>query len=123
VVIPGREEHKTGKNQTKPAHIKSRSDFYAWLTKTIKIDGIVSVERDTSVDNRDLFSAGNRLGWAAGFEPQYGKFESGCSCLAERTCRNPISTGLISGSKHSNFENRTESIESRASERNGAFRE
>jgi hypothetical protein len=30
------------------------------------------------------------------------------SRLPERTCRNPISTGLISGSKHSNFENRTE---------------
>jgi len=26
----------------------------------------------------------------------------------ERTCRNPISTGFASGSKYSNFENRTE---------------
>jgi hypothetical protein len=54
---------KTGKNQTKPAHVKSRADFYEWLTKTIKIDGIVSVERDTSVDNKDLFSAGIRLAY------------------------------------------------------------
>src|SRR5712675_3273530 len=54
---------KTGKNQTKPAHIKSRADFYDWLTKTIKIDGIVSVERDTSVDNKDLTSAGIRLAY------------------------------------------------------------
>jgi hypothetical protein len=54
---------KTNPNHTKPAHIKSRSDFYEWLTKTIKIDGIVSVERDTSVDNRDLFSAGIRLAY------------------------------------------------------------
>src|ERR1700746_350629 len=38
---------KTSPNHTKPAQIKSRSDFYTWLTKTIKIDGIVSVERDT----------------------------------------------------------------------------
>ncbi len=29
-----------GKNQTKPAHIKSRADFYEWLTKTIRIDGM-----------------------------------------------------------------------------------
>jgi Nucleotidyl transferase AbiEii toxin, Type IV TA system len=54
---------KTGMNHTKPAHIKSRSDFYAWLTKTIKIDGIVSVERDRSVDNKDLTSAGIRLAY------------------------------------------------------------
>jgi hypothetical protein len=54
---------KTGKNQTKPAHIKGRSDFYEWLTKTIKIDGIVSVAHDTSVDNKDLFSAGIRLAY------------------------------------------------------------
>ena len=52
---------KIGKNQTKPAHVKSRADFYDWLTKTIKIDGITSVVRDTSVDNKDLFSAGIRL--------------------------------------------------------------
>ncbi len=31
---------KIGKNQTKPAHIKSRADFYEWLTKTIRIDGM-----------------------------------------------------------------------------------
>jgi hypothetical protein len=58
---PAEMDVKTGKNHTKPAHIKSRSDFYEWLTKTIKIDGIVSVERDTSVDNKDLTSAGIRL--------------------------------------------------------------
>jgi hypothetical protein len=52
---------KTGKNQTKPAHIQSRADFYDWLTKTIVIDGITSVARDTLVDNRDLFSGGIRL--------------------------------------------------------------
>jgi hypothetical protein len=58
---PPEMEVKTGKNQTKPAHIKSRADFYDWLTKTIRIDGIGSVERDISVDNMDLFSAGIRL--------------------------------------------------------------
>jgi Nucleotidyl transferase AbiEii toxin, Type IV TA system len=60
---PAQMDVKTGKNQTKPVHIKSRADFYEWLTKTIKIDGIVSVERDTSVDNKDLFSAGIRLAY------------------------------------------------------------
>jgi hypothetical protein len=62
----------TGKNQTKPSHIKSRSDFYEWLTKTIKIDGIVSVERDTSVDNRDLFSAAIRLAYKNTARPVEG---------------------------------------------------
>jgi nucleotidyltransferase AbiEii toxin of type IV toxin-antitoxin system len=58
---PPDQDVKTGKNQTKPAHRQSRADFYDYLTKTIRIDGIVSVERDRSVDNNDLFSAGIRL--------------------------------------------------------------
>ena len=58
---PAEMDVKNGKNQTRPAHIKSRADFYDWLTKTIKIDGITSVERDTAVDNKDLTSAGIRL--------------------------------------------------------------
>jgi hypothetical protein len=37
---------KTGKNQNTPAQIKTRTDFYDWLAKTIKIDGISKVERD-----------------------------------------------------------------------------
>ena len=58
---PAEMDVKTGKNQTKPAHIKSRADFYDGLTKTIKIDGIISVERDTAVDSKDMTSAGIRL--------------------------------------------------------------
>ena len=58
---PAGTDVKTTKNQTKPGHIKSRADFYDWLTRTIVIDGITEVARDTSVDNRDLFSAGIRL--------------------------------------------------------------
>jgi Nucleotidyl transferase AbiEii toxin, Type IV TA system len=54
---------KANPNQTKPAHIKSRADFYDWLTKTIVIDGITSVARDRSADNKDLFSAGIRLSY------------------------------------------------------------
>src|SRR5580692_5773873 len=42
---PGRDV-KTGKNRNSPAQIKTRTDFYDWLAKEIKIDGISSVERD-----------------------------------------------------------------------------
>jgi hypothetical protein len=53
---------KTGRNQDKPAHIKSRRDFYDWLANTkIKIDGIDKVERDTAFDSDKLFSGGIRL--------------------------------------------------------------
>src|ERR1700739_170798 len=57
---PGRDV-KTGRNQRKPPHVQSRRDFYDWLAKTIRIDGIERVERDTDFDNKDLFSAGIRL--------------------------------------------------------------
>jgi hypothetical protein len=52
---------KTGRNQMKPAHVKSRRDFYDWLASTIHIDGIDKVERDTTFDDKDLRSAGIRL--------------------------------------------------------------
>ncbi len=52
---------KTGRNQDKPAHVQSRKDFYDWLAKTIRIDGIDKVQRDTALDTKDLFSAGIRL--------------------------------------------------------------
>jgi hypothetical protein len=53
---------KTGRNQDKPAHVKSRRDFYDWLADTrIRIDGIDSVERDTAFDSDKLFSGGIRL--------------------------------------------------------------
>src|SRR5271165_1621003 len=52
---------RTGRNQTKPAQTKSREDFYDWLAKTIKIDGIEKVERDTAFDTKDFFSGGIRL--------------------------------------------------------------
>jgi predicted nucleotidyltransferase component of viral defense system len=51
---------KTGRNHDKPAHVQSRKDFYDWLAKTIRIDGIEKVERDTAFDNRALMSAGIR---------------------------------------------------------------
>jgi len=69
---PAEMDVKNGKNQTRPAHIKSRADFYDWLTKTIKIDGITSVERDTAVDNKDLTSAGIRLTYKTLMTPVNG---------------------------------------------------
>lgn len=58
---PADQNVKTGRNQDKPAHIQSRRDFYDWLAKTIRIDGIERVERDMAFDNRTLMSAGIRL--------------------------------------------------------------
>jgi hypothetical protein len=52
---------KTGRNQDKPTHVQSRRDFYDWLEKTIRIDGITKVERDTAFDNKTLMSTGIRL--------------------------------------------------------------
>src|ERR1700687_2521567 len=44
---------KTGRNQTKATHVKSRKEFYDWLAETIRIDGIDEVMRDTAFDNKD----------------------------------------------------------------------
>lgn len=60
---PKDQDVKTGRNQDKPAHIESRRKFYDWLAKTIRIDGIEKVERDTAFDNRTLMSAGIRLSY------------------------------------------------------------
>jgi len=59
---PASRNVKAGRNQDKPAHVKSRKDFYDWLADTkIKIDGIDTVERDTAFDSEKLFSGGIRL--------------------------------------------------------------
>jgi hypothetical protein len=49
---------KTRSNQNKRAHIQSRRDFYDRLAKTIRIDGVEKVERDTAFDNRTMMSGG-----------------------------------------------------------------
>jgi hypothetical protein len=55
---------KTGRNQNKPPHIQTRKDFYDWLAQTIKIDGILKVERDTAFDDApNRRSAGVRLNY------------------------------------------------------------
>lgn len=52
---------KVARIQTSPAQNKTRKDFYDWLAKTISIDGIETVERDTYFDTKDYFSGGIRL--------------------------------------------------------------
>jgi hypothetical protein len=58
---PSDRDVKTGHNQAKPAHAKSREDFYDWLAETIRIDGINEVTRDRDFDNATFFSGGIRL--------------------------------------------------------------
>jgi hypothetical protein len=52
---------KIGRNQTKPRHVESRHKFYEWLVKTIQINGIDNVARDTAFDGTHLFSGGIRV--------------------------------------------------------------
>lgn len=49
-------EENPGK--TKDKHIASRKNFYDWLATEIKIDGIVSVIRDTAFDDEDYYRSG-----------------------------------------------------------------
>ena len=69
---PPEMEVKVGKNQTKPAHVESRRNYFDWLADTIKISGITAVERDFAFDNKDLFSAGIRLVYPSHFEMHEG---------------------------------------------------
>ncbi|MFC3560210.1 nucleotidyl transferase AbiEii/AbiGii toxin family protein [Pedobacter jamesrossensis] len=51
-----------GKNHNKEAHIKSRIDYYQWLTDNIKISGIIQTERDQDFDSTPkYFGGGIRL--------------------------------------------------------------
>jgi hypothetical protein len=54
---------KTGRNQTKPAHLESRKKFYDWLAETIHVNGIVKVARDTAFDDKQYRSGGIRLSY------------------------------------------------------------
>jgi hypothetical protein len=66
---PEDQDVKTGRNHLKEAHIRGRKDFYDWLARTIRINGITRVERDREFDNKDLFSAGIRLHYESIAEP------------------------------------------------------
>jgi hypothetical protein len=70
---PAGRDVKTGRNQNKPAHIQTRKDFYDWLAKTIEIDGISSVERDTAFDDvPNHRSAGIKLTYSTVVEAMEG---------------------------------------------------
>jgi hypothetical protein len=58
---PAEMDVKTGKNHIKPHHCESRKNYYDWLAKKIKIDGIEKIIRDTEFDNETYFSGGIRL--------------------------------------------------------------
>lgn len=45
-------------SKTKDKHITSRKNFYDWLASEIKIDGIVSVTRDTAFDDENYYRSG-----------------------------------------------------------------
>jgi hypothetical protein len=64
---------KVGRNQLSQAQIKTRTDFYDWLTLTISVNGIKNVERDTSADDIPYYrSAGIRLLYDSATEPMKG---------------------------------------------------
>lgn len=64
---------KTGRNQNSAAQIKTRTDFYDWLTQTIKIDGVTTVERDTEFDDVPNYrSAGIKLNYTTVVEAMEG---------------------------------------------------
>jgi Nucleotidyl transferase AbiEii toxin, Type IV TA system len=69
---PEERQVKTGRNQRKAAHVQSRKGFYDWLAKTIRINGIDEVKRDTAFDNKDFFSGGIRLFHKSLTEPVEG---------------------------------------------------
>ncbi len=45
-------------NNKKPANIAARKEFYDWLATNIKIDGILSAERDTAFDDSEYYRSG-----------------------------------------------------------------
>lgn len=57
-------EVKCGRNHTKPAQVESRRRFFGWLAETIRIPGIIKVERDHAFDTKDYFSGGIRLNYS-----------------------------------------------------------
>ncbi|MBU3629016.1 nucleotidyl transferase AbiEii/AbiGii toxin family protein [Polynucleobacter sp. AP-Reno-20A-A9] len=55
---------KTGKNQDKKVHIKSRADYYDWVASELKISGIQEVIRDHAFDDQEkMRSGGIRLNY------------------------------------------------------------
>ncbi|MBK7683855.1 MAG: nucleotidyl transferase AbiEii/AbiGii toxin family protein [Bacteroidetes bacterium] len=58
-IRPSKERNvETKPRKTKTSQVQSRKDYYDWLATNIKIDGIVSVERDTAFDNKHSYASG-----------------------------------------------------------------
>lgn len=72
IAPPAAMDVKTGSNQDKEAHIRSRAEFYDWLAATIAIDGIVSVTRDRDFDDHKMRSGGIRLAYPTTGTPVEG---------------------------------------------------
>lgn len=51
----------TGRNHDKPSQRESRSKYFDWLAGNIKINGIISIERDSAFDDSKYRSGGIRL--------------------------------------------------------------
>lgn len=62
---PADQKVEENPKKDKPDHIQTRRDYFDWLAKEIKIDGVISIERDHSFDNDILTSAGIRLQYPA----------------------------------------------------------
>ena len=58
---------------TNPKNIEARKNFYDWLADSIKIDGIISIERDHLFDDKDYYrSGGIRLHYKTTTDPVPG---------------------------------------------------
>ena len=58
--------------KTKSQSVDSRKNYYDWLAKEIKIDGIISVERDTAFDSDYYRGGGIRLIYPTSLTPIEG---------------------------------------------------
>jgi Nucleotidyl transferase AbiEii toxin, Type IV TA system len=105
---------KTGRNQDKPAHVKSRKDFYDWLAGTrIQIDGIHSVERDTAFDSDKLFSGGIRLRYRS-FTSRIDDLKQGILLEAGFDSTTPNTAKDISSWIYDYAADRVETVDNRA---------
>ena len=105
---------KTGRNQDKPAHVKSRKDFYDWLADTkLRIDGIDSVKRDTAFDSEKLFSGGIRLRYRS-FTSRIDDLKEGILLEAGFDAVTPNTPKDISSWIYDHAADRVETVDNRA---------
>jgi hypothetical protein len=105
---------KTGRNQDKPAHVKSRKDFYDWLADTkLRIDGIDSVKRDTAFDSEKLFSGGIRLRYRS-FTSRIDDLKEGILLEAGFDAVTPNTPRDISSWIYDHAADRVETVDNRA---------